>query len=298
MTIIMRPKVSVIITTYNGTESVENAIQSVLSQTYSEIETIVVDDNGRGTKNQKETELIVKNYPSITYIPHEVNKNGSAARNTGLKVAQGKYVCFLDDDDFFYPERIEKVVERFEQLDETYGIVHNSSRQIFSDKKDLIIEAKAEGEQFRNFISAKFRMGTSNVAFRKTALLEVNGFDDSFARHQDWELMCRILHKYKLGAIDYVGTGRVVENRNAPVNAKKIEDQRLYYLEKMKPYIMTLSPEQQKEVYEPHYIFIAKEYFCEGNMNKYREYARKSGNSIKALYIALRSSIYRGLKRK
>lgn len=294
----MNQLVTVVITTYKGVDSINRAVESVISQTYKNLEIIVVDDNGLNTEAQIETEKKVKQYSAVKYIPHDVNKNGSAARNTGLKVAQGEYVCFLDDDDFFYPERIEKVVERFLQLDESYGIVHNSSRQIYSDKKDEIIEAKAEGDQFFNFISTKFRMGTSNVAFRKSALLEVNGFDDSFKRHQDWELMCRILHKYKLGAIDYIGTGRVVENRNAPENAKKIEAQRLYYLEKMKPYIETLSPEQQKEVYEPHYIFIAKEYFCEGNMKIYLEYARKSGNSVKALFVALRSGVYRRIKRK
>lgn len=294
----MKQLVTVVITTYKGVDSINRAVESVISQTYKNLEIIVVDDNGLNTEAQIETEKKVKQYSSVQYIPHDVNKNGSAARNTGLKVAQGEYVCFLDDDDFFYPKRIEKVVERFLQLDESYGIVHNSSRQIYSDKKDEIIEAKAEGDQFFNFIATKFRMGTSNVAFRKNALLEVNGFDDSFERHQDWELMCRILHKYKLGAIDYVGTGRVVENRNVPANAKKIEAQRLYYLEKMKPYIETLSQEQQKEVYEAHYIFIAKEYFCEGNMKKYHEYARKSGNSVKALFMALRSGVYRRIKRK
>lgn len=294
----MSPLVTVVITTYKGVDSINRAVESVISQTYENIEIIVVDDNGLNTEAQIETEKRVRQYSMVQYIPHEVNRNGSAARNTGLKAAKGEYVCFLDDDDFFYPERTQKVVDCFEQLDESYGIVHNSSKQIFSNKKDQIIEAKAEGDQFFNFIAAKFRMGTSNVAFRKRALLEVNGFDDSFNRHQDWELMCRILYKYKLGAIDYVGTGRVVENRNVPANAKKIETQRVYYLEKMKPYIETLSLEQQREVYEPHYIFIAKEYFCEGNMKKYREYAKKSGNSVKALYVALRSGIYRRIKRK
>lgn len=77
------------------------AVESVLSQTYSNIEIIVVDDKGIGTEYQIQTEQELAEYiasDTIQYIQHEVNKNGSAARNTGLQIAQGKYVNFLDDD--------------------------------------------------------------------------------------------------------------------------------------------------------------------------------------------------------
>lgn len=290
--------VTTVITTYKGLDTIKRAVESVLSQTYRNIETIVVDDNGLGSEAQIATENIIKQYPEVIYIPHKINKNGSAARNTGLKRAKGKYICFLDDDDFYYPERIEKVVSYFEKLDDSYGVVHNSSKQIFPNGKSYDLVAKAEGNQFFNFIATKFRMGTSNVTFRKKVLEEVNGFDESFQRHQDWELLCRVLYKYKLGAIDYIGTGRVVVNRNAPTNAEKIEEQRLYYLEKMKPYIQILTLRQQREVYAPHYCFIAKEYFCSGNYHKYWEYAIKSGNILKALFMSLRSRVYRRIKQQ
>ena len=90
----------------------------------------------------------------------------------------------------------------------------------------------------------------------------------------------------------------MVVNRNAPTNAEKIEEQRLYYLEKMKPYIQSLTLRQQREVYAPHYCFIAKEYFCSGNYHKYWEYAIKSGNILKALFMSLRSRVYRRIKQQ
>ena len=86
--------VTTVITTYKGLDTIKRAVESVLSQTYRNIETIVVDDNGLGSEAQIATENIIKQYPEVIYIPHKINKNGSAARNTGLKRAKGKYLLF------------------------------------------------------------------------------------------------------------------------------------------------------------------------------------------------------------
>lgn len=110
--------VSVIIPTYKRSDYLLQTIESVLNQTYSSIEIIVVDDNGFGTVFQKETynklkSLIVSN--KIIYIPHDTNKNGSAARNTGFKASKGEYINFLDDDDELMPDKIEKQVHILSQ---------------------------------------------------------------------------------------------------------------------------------------------------------------------------------------
>lgn len=106
--------VSVVIPTYRRSEMLPRAINSVLNQTYEDIEIIVVDDNNPNTKYREATKKIMEHYKDnskIKYIKHDVNKNGSAARNTGIKYSSGKYVCFLDDDDYFYPCKIEKQLE-------------------------------------------------------------------------------------------------------------------------------------------------------------------------------------------
>ena len=94
--------VSIVIPTYGGSDCVKRAVDSCLSQSYSYLEIIVVDDNGEGTESQVKTynslsSLIESN--KIRYICHEVNKNGSAARNTGVKASTGEYIALLDDDD-------------------------------------------------------------------------------------------------------------------------------------------------------------------------------------------------------
>ena len=107
-------KVSTIITTYRRADMLKRAIDSVLNQTYSNIEVIVVDDNDEKSEDRKNTEEIMTSYannPKVKYIKHKVNMNGAAARNTGIKNSTGEIVCFLDDDDWYLETKIEKQLE-------------------------------------------------------------------------------------------------------------------------------------------------------------------------------------------
>ena len=99
--------VSVVIPTYKRPELLLRTIKSVLNQTYPEIEIIVVDDNGKGTTAQKQSEAIIRSLKgNITYLIHDINKGGSAARNTGWKASKGLYITFLDDDDEISEKKI------------------------------------------------------------------------------------------------------------------------------------------------------------------------------------------------
>src|SRR5699024_12674415 len=92
------PLVSVIIPTYGQPTNLITSINSVLDQDYSAVEIILVDDNNPDTDARLKTEkLMFENFNEISnvkYLKHEVNKNGSAARNTGFKYSHGKYICF------------------------------------------------------------------------------------------------------------------------------------------------------------------------------------------------------------
>ena len=120
--------VSIIITTYKRAKYIIRAIDSVLDQTYQNIEIIVVDDNDPNTIYRQEMKEIMKRYkenPNVIYLQHEHNMNGAAARNTGLSVAKGEYIGFLDDDDYFLPQRIEKLVNVLEKYPE-YNAAYSS----------------------------------------------------------------------------------------------------------------------------------------------------------------------------
>ena len=112
------PLVSIIIPTYKRSNMLSRTIESVLNQTYQNIEIIVVDDNDKNTTYRKDTEIVMRKYKDnykVKYIKHDKNMNGAVARNTGIRVSKGEYIGFLDDDDIFYKEKIQKQVEYLEK---------------------------------------------------------------------------------------------------------------------------------------------------------------------------------------
>lgn len=109
----MNNLVTAVIPTYKRPNQLKRAIDSCLSQTYSNIEIIVVDDNSPETEYRETTEKVrhlYNNNKKVKYIQHDKNRNGSAARNTGLANAIGKHITFVDDDDILYQEKLSKQV--------------------------------------------------------------------------------------------------------------------------------------------------------------------------------------------
>ena len=95
--------ISIIITTYGEARDLKRAVISLQKQCTEDIEIIVVDDNAPDSAFRTETEHIMDCFSDnrIVYIKHDKNKNGAAARNTGLKAAKGEFIAFLDNDDFY-----------------------------------------------------------------------------------------------------------------------------------------------------------------------------------------------------
>lgn len=105
--------VSVVIPTYGRTDFVEEAILSVINQTYKNIEIIVCDDNVALPEIRKKIELILRKYPQCKLIQNKVNLGGSLNRNEGIKNSSGELISFLDDDDIYLPTRIASVVDAY-----------------------------------------------------------------------------------------------------------------------------------------------------------------------------------------
>ena len=110
------PLVSVVIPTYSRSDMLTRALESVNSQTYSNIEIVVVDDNGKGTNQQLETQARVLAFETrpgveLRYVVREKNGGGSLARNTGIDASKADFVAFLDDDDEFLPRKLELQME-------------------------------------------------------------------------------------------------------------------------------------------------------------------------------------------
>lgn len=200
------PLVSVIIPTYKRSDRILDTIDSVIKQSYSNIEIIVVDDNGEGTVYQIETEKRLKNYicdKKIIYLKHPVNKNGSAARNTGFRTCKGDYINFLDDDDYLLPSKIEEEVARLENSTEIVGAVYCNSITIYKQNitnriKKSYSNCSLEGNVLVPYLLGECTFNTSAILFKRSTIESLNGFDETWRRHQDYELMARFFQKYEI----------------------------------------------------------------------------------------------------
>ncbi|MCK5344238.1 MAG: glycosyltransferase family 2 protein, partial [Candidatus Heimdallarchaeota archaeon] len=116
-----KPIVSVILTTFNRAELLPRVIDSVLHQTFTGFELLIVDDF-----SQDQTSEIIRTFNDdrIKYVRHAENRGLSAARNTGIFHAIGEYIAFLDDDDEWIPTKIEKQVRHIQRLPESVGMVY------------------------------------------------------------------------------------------------------------------------------------------------------------------------------
>ena len=204
--------VSVIIPTYGSNTEPCRAIDSALAQDYPAVEVVVVDDNGKGTKQQIVNEEVFSKYSKETrfkYIVHEVNKSGSAARNTGVSNSKGSYLCFLDDDDYLSDARKLRVqVDKAESLDENWAGTYSSCDIYKGDDFVRHLESTESGSLLVPYMEGKLRLETAAPVIKREAYEHIGGFDESFKRHQDWEFFSRIMDHYKLLACPEVSYKR------------------------------------------------------------------------------------------
>ena len=245
------PLVSVIIPSYGGPYYLPRCIDSVLNQTYHNVEVIVVDDNGIGTPKQIETAVtmsLYKDKSQVQYICHKKNKNGSAARNTGFKASSGEYIAFLDDDDEYNIDFIGRQIHALEGTPCEYAMSYSSFSLCSEGGVISTIRALKQGDLLFDFLIHSFEMPTSSILFKRFVIEEFGGFDETFIRHQDWEFVTRIISKYKVIANDFIGYKRHLVFRNSTNDPKQYKKYRLYWLNKMTPYIASLDKSRQEKV--------------------------------------------------
>lgn len=193
------PVVSILIPTYNRAVLLTKAIQSVLSQTYSEFELIIVDDASIDT-----TAAIVENFhdPRIHYL--RLNKNGgvSAARNAGLKICRGDYIAFLDSDDVWVPEKLEKQLQLFHNSSDQVGVIYSTINVINGDN---IYQKKNQGfitgSIYENLLYQNFVGTPSSVIVKKSCFASGIFFDPLLRCCEDWDVWLQIARDWQFACI-------------------------------------------------------------------------------------------------
>ena len=198
--------ISVIITTYKRSpKMVYRAIQSVINQTYRNLEIIIVDDSPDDFKERKAVERMILSIKEkdkrIRYIKHTKNMGACAARNTGIKKSHGNFIAFLDDDDEWLSVKLEKQLKLFK--DSEVGLVYCRSFTIneLSGLKKVRKANFYRGFVFDQLIKSNFIGSTSFPLIRKECFNYCGMFDINLRSSQDYDLWLRIAKRYK---VDYV----------------------------------------------------------------------------------------------
>lgn len=185
--------ISVVIPTYNRANFIKDAIDTVYSQTYQNFEIIIVDDG-----SSDDTSEVVKSYinPKTKYI-FQKNMGVSAARNNGIKNSSGEYIIFLDSDDLWHPEKLEKQLSILEN-NLNIGMVMNNTQNItFSDNillKTREYRAKNQKENISMLLLDPDNVytGPSTALIRKSVFRDAGFFDEKMTFCEDWDLFFRI----------------------------------------------------------------------------------------------------------
>lgn len=273
----MKKLVSIIIPTYKRNENLEKAIDSVLMQTYDNIEIIVVDDNDPKTTYREKNEILMDNYKNnnkVIYIKHEKNKNGAAARNTGIKQAKGSYIGFLDDDDEFIPNKIEEQVNFLEKHIE-YNCV---GCQIYRGQR---IEKQKINEKtlLEDVLSLNISPITSTLLFREKAIRDINGFNEKYRRHQDVEMMARYLENNRFGYIEKPLIKMGINNGENQLNGEKLKALKEQFLNDFMPVIDALEEKKKgskKRILCSHYVAMTINFLKNRDKDLLKEITKKA----------------------
>lgn len=206
------PKVSVIIPTYNRGYIVSEAIDSVLAQTFAEFELIVVDD---GSTDDTAEKIAAVRDPRVRYV-RQANAGASAARNRGVVEARGDLVSFLDSDDLWKPEKLEReqlflndhpeVPAVFSDVEVQLGgggridSIARQSPGMLQFARD-VLEQPGVISQRRLYLTLLQDVPIKSIAFsiRKSTLAELGGFDPAWRVSEDWELLLRYAKDNPIG---------------------------------------------------------------------------------------------------
>jgi glycosyltransferase involved in cell wall biosynthesis len=200
------PLVSIVIPLYNGDAFVERTLESVMAQTYENLEILVIDDGSTDQGVAIIRELIAQD-PRIQLI-QQSNGGVAAARNRGIEMAQGEFIGFIDADDLWEPSMIEKAIDRFTQSPTPVGVVYAWTKNI--NAMDQVISgvhvSKIDGDVYGTLLCHNFLGNASATVIRRACFDHVGLYDCEMRANQaqgceDWDLYLRLAEYYNYAAV-------------------------------------------------------------------------------------------------
>lgn len=296
----IRGLVSVIIPTYKRSDMLARCIDSVLNQTYRNLELILVNDNNVGDEYSLQLYRLLEGYTDdrLIFVEQKQHINGAVARNVGIRKARGEFIAFNDDDDYWEPQKIERQVQLLSDLDESWGAVSCLMRIYRGNKLREAALPYRDGSILLDILTRKTSMGTGALLIRHTALDDIGYFDEKLVRHQDLQLFARLTEKYKV-KLDrvYLHNRDVSDTQNRP-NANQLIEVKKAFFESIGDIMDRLSESDRKKVLIMHKFETAYHVYKSGDKREGLHCALAVLQTPNTCYLAMERSLSRVIQKR
>lgn len=220
MTLISTPLISVVVPAFNSEKTIRETIDSVLNQTWKNLELIVINDGSQDStldiiNSIKDPRLMVFTY---------TNAGVAASRNRGSSLAQGEFISFIDADDLWTTDKLETQLKALQNNPQA-AVAYSWTDHI--DENSQFIRTGAQyivsGNVYAELLISNFVANGSNVLIRTEALQEVGDFDQSFTPAEDWDMYLRLASRYHFIAVPSPQVLYRITNTSASSNVFKME---------------------------------------------------------------------------
>ncbi|MBD2693188.1 glycosyltransferase [Anabaena catenula] len=216
----MKSVISVIIPVYNGEKTIRETLESVLNQSFSLIEVIIINDGSTDAtleiiQSISDSRLQVFSYP---------NSGIAVSRNRGIAKASGEYIAFIDADDLWKPDKLKFQVNTLEQNSEA-AVAYSWCDHIDESSRFLRSGSRftANGDVYSKLLVANFLENGSNPLIRADALASIGGFEASLSPAEDWDLWLRLARQYHFVVIPYPQVLYRISSTSLSSNILKME---------------------------------------------------------------------------
>ena len=216
-------KISVVMPAYNAEQFIDDALDSVLAQTYQNFEIIIVNDG-----SSDRTGEVVKSYidkDNRIKLLNQKHSGTACARNLGINNAKGSLIAFLDADDVWHPDKLTKQIAFMYKESGSLVKFVSCLALIIDDKnisQGLISGRVLEGNCYRKMLEEGGISGGSIVLVRKECLDEVGGFDSLLEPYEDWDMWIRLTRSFKIATVPEILVGYRRSNSCSSRNYKRL----------------------------------------------------------------------------